>query len=44
MGPLVHAASAPTLHFHATGAVTYLADDVEAGWDDDAPVLFAVAA
>lgn len=34
----------PTLHFHATGAVTYLDEVHEAGWDDDAGVILAVAA
>lgn len=33
----------PTLLFHATGAVTFLAEDAELGWDDDAGV-FAVQA
>lgn len=32
----------PTLHFHATGAVTYLASD-EPGWDDEG-VLYATPA
>lgn len=35
---------APTLHFHATGAVTFLGADADHAWDDDAPVLLAVAA
>lgn len=35
---------APTLHFHETGAVTYLADDLDAGWDDDVRVVLAVPA
>lgn len=34
----------PTLHFHDTGAVTYLAEDQESGWDDAAGVILAVAA
>ena len=35
---------APTLHFHASGAVTFLAEGQEPSWDDDAGVILAVAA
>jgi len=34
---------APTLHFHATGAVTFVGAG-ETGWDDDSAVLFAAEA
>lgn len=34
---------APTLHFHDSGAVTFLGDDV-GDWDDGGTVLFAVPA
>ena len=39
----VHLGLAPTLHFHASGAVTYVGTD-DAGWDDDPAVLFAAEA
>lgn len=38
----IHLGLAPSLLFHATGAVTYVGEAVDAGgWDDDAAVLFA---
>lgn len=40
----VHLGLAPTLLFHATGAVTFLTGADEPAWDDDAPVLLAVEA
>lgn len=42
--PPVHIGLTPTLHFHSTGAVTFLAGGLEPVWDDDAPVVLAVPA
>ena len=40
----VHLGLAPSLLFHATGAVTFVGAGESAGWDDDAAVLYAAEA
>lgn len=41
LGSPVHLGLAPSLLFHATGAITYVGD--EPGWDDDAAVFATLA-
>ncbi len=40
----VHLGLAPSLLFHATGAVTFVSAGDHGGWDDDSAILYAVEA
>lgn len=40
MEPAVHLGLAPSLHLHASGALTFLpVGELPPAWDEDAPVL-----